>query len=86
MTWVTWAGFGVLVAFHVVSWALKRRLRYWQRRLATEERHGLDSTIRWGYANGYRDAVNQLDIEVGLDTVVIEYRERFSATSREVLS
>ena len=86
MNWVSYVMFGTLIGIHVVSWAVRLRLRYWQRRLATEERHGLDSTIRWGYANGYRDAVNQLDIEVGLDTVVIEYRERFSATSREVLS
>ena len=86
MNWVSYAMFATLIGIHVVSWAVRLRLRYWQRRLATEERHGLDSTIRWGYANGYRDAVNRLDIEVGLDTVVIEYRERFSATSREVLS
>ena len=83
MNWVSYVMIATLIGINVASWAVRLRLRYWQRRLA--ERDGLESTIRWGYANGYRDAVNQLDIEVGLDTVVIEYRERFSATSREVL-
>jgi hypothetical protein len=69
------------VAVWAVLWIVGKLI---DRRLHNIQRQSLDITIQWAYSQGYRDAVRGLDIELGMDVTVAEFREKYGHERREV--
>lgn len=71
----------------VILVAAHRMFRRWNIRLDARlhalEREALDSSIRWSYWRGIRDAMEQRDPNVGCVYVVQEFRNKWGDDRRE---